>query len=414
MDPIIKRCSPPAPEIRSGDQSWGAVGDPPCPDGRPQRPCELLGFRLKAADLLQLRVVLRDSDGGVCHAAIDERPDRDKTKVASALRPIYTAANADAALAQLHAFEDERAGATPPRCRPGARPRRTSSRSWRCPTSCAKLSHPAQGLLPRRRRIPTTGAFGSHVPPGVPAAAPSIQGAAMIEEHQRHRHGRSLRRKPATRRELCSSPSASVSCCGPLANSERRAGLRRPRSPWARSRAWPSCLRALAGAHDDGAGWTETVVPSRGCDQDRHGEPGTRRPMRTARSDPWSIQFPDVWGFQLEVLGDLVDRQGTRHPSSRPRQMSLIRPTGADALTSTGRAPAQRGGSLASRLIRPLWGGPPASGRLRWTSIFQRRMAGHVGRIWSSRPASRCGGDASPPSRRRARSEGADRLEPLP
>jgi hypothetical protein len=86
MDPIIVRCSPPAPEIRGRDQSWGVVGDPPCPDGRPQRPCELLGFRLKRADLLQLRVVLRASDGGVCHAAIDERPDHIGVRAVACLR----------------------------------------------------------------------------------------------------------------------------------------------------------------------------------------------------------------------------------------------------------------------------------------------------------------------------------------
>ena len=51
-------------------------GTPPCPDGRPQRLCELLGFRPKSVDLLQLRVVLRDSDGGVCHATVEEHSDR--------------------------------------------------------------------------------------------------------------------------------------------------------------------------------------------------------------------------------------------------------------------------------------------------------------------------------------------------
>lgn len=47
---------------------------------------------------------------------------RDNKKVASALRPIYTAANADDALIELEAFEAEWGGATPPACRPGAPP----------------------------------------------------------------------------------------------------------------------------------------------------------------------------------------------------------------------------------------------------------------------------------------------------
>ena len=49
---------------------------PPCPDGNRQRLCELLGFRLKAVDYLQLRVVLYPSDRGVCQGIVEEHPDR--------------------------------------------------------------------------------------------------------------------------------------------------------------------------------------------------------------------------------------------------------------------------------------------------------------------------------------------------
>lgn len=51
-------------------------GTPPCPDGKPQRLCEILGYRLTAVDQLQLRVALRASDGGVCHATVEQHPDR--------------------------------------------------------------------------------------------------------------------------------------------------------------------------------------------------------------------------------------------------------------------------------------------------------------------------------------------------
>ena len=57
-------------------EDWLAKWAPPCPDGNPQRLLEILGFRLKGADLLQLRVVLKQDDGGVCQAIVEEHPDR--------------------------------------------------------------------------------------------------------------------------------------------------------------------------------------------------------------------------------------------------------------------------------------------------------------------------------------------------
>jgi hypothetical protein len=58
------------------DAAWLERWAPPCPDGSPQRLCEILGFRLKGADYLQLRVVLTPSDHGVCQAIIEEHEDR--------------------------------------------------------------------------------------------------------------------------------------------------------------------------------------------------------------------------------------------------------------------------------------------------------------------------------------------------
>ena len=55
---------------------WLEKWAPKCPDGNPQRLCEILGFRLKGADYLQLRVVLGALDRGVCQAIIEEHPDR--------------------------------------------------------------------------------------------------------------------------------------------------------------------------------------------------------------------------------------------------------------------------------------------------------------------------------------------------
>jgi putative transposase len=65
---------------------------------------------------------------------------RDQRKVASALRPIYTAANADQALVELERFDAEWASATRRPSPPGAPAGSTSSPSSRCPTSCAKRS----------------------------------------------------------------------------------------------------------------------------------------------------------------------------------------------------------------------------------------------------------------------------------
>jgi hypothetical protein len=49
---------------------------PPCPDGDPQRLVEIVGFRLKGADYLSLRVILRPDDHGICHVVVEEHPDR--------------------------------------------------------------------------------------------------------------------------------------------------------------------------------------------------------------------------------------------------------------------------------------------------------------------------------------------------
>ncbi len=57
------------------DPEWYAKWAPPCPGARPQRMCEIVGFRLKGADYLQLRVILRDGDGGVCQMIVEEHDD---------------------------------------------------------------------------------------------------------------------------------------------------------------------------------------------------------------------------------------------------------------------------------------------------------------------------------------------------
>jgi hypothetical protein len=46
-----------------------------CPEGRPQRPVTLLGYRLKAIDCLQVRVVLGRGDSGVCQMFIEQSHD---------------------------------------------------------------------------------------------------------------------------------------------------------------------------------------------------------------------------------------------------------------------------------------------------------------------------------------------------
>jgi hypothetical protein len=58
------------------DPAWLDRWAPKCPDGNPQRLCEIIAFRLKGADYLQLRVALRPADNGVCRAIVDEHPDR--------------------------------------------------------------------------------------------------------------------------------------------------------------------------------------------------------------------------------------------------------------------------------------------------------------------------------------------------
>jgi hypothetical protein len=57
------------------DQAWVETWMPKCPDRNPQRLCEILGFRLKGPEYLQLRVVLTPADWGVCNAIIEEHPD---------------------------------------------------------------------------------------------------------------------------------------------------------------------------------------------------------------------------------------------------------------------------------------------------------------------------------------------------
>ncbi len=47
------------------DHAWVEKWMPKCPDGKPQRVCEILGFRLKAPDYLQLQVLLMPPDLGV-------------------------------------------------------------------------------------------------------------------------------------------------------------------------------------------------------------------------------------------------------------------------------------------------------------------------------------------------------------
>lgn len=60
----------------STHEEWKEKWAPPCPDGNCQRLLKILGFRLKGADYLQLRVVLRRGDNGVCQLIVDEHPDR--------------------------------------------------------------------------------------------------------------------------------------------------------------------------------------------------------------------------------------------------------------------------------------------------------------------------------------------------
>jgi hypothetical protein len=69
---------PDGPEFASWepDRPETALGPtvPPCPDGNDQRLVEILGFRLKVADYLQLRVLTRDGDRGICHVTLEQDP----------------------------------------------------------------------------------------------------------------------------------------------------------------------------------------------------------------------------------------------------------------------------------------------------------------------------------------------------
>jgi hypothetical protein len=56
-------------------EEWREMWAPPCPVGNYQRLLEILGFRLKGADYLQIRVALRRGEG-VCQVMLEEHPDR--------------------------------------------------------------------------------------------------------------------------------------------------------------------------------------------------------------------------------------------------------------------------------------------------------------------------------------------------
>lgn len=64
-------------EVQSSEDdhlAWLDKWAPPCPLGYPQRLLTILGFRLKAVDCLQLRVVLGWRDG-ICAVIVDEHSD---------------------------------------------------------------------------------------------------------------------------------------------------------------------------------------------------------------------------------------------------------------------------------------------------------------------------------------------------
>ena len=68
---------PTGPSDPTDGGPWPRPAIPPCPDGNPQRRVEIVGFRLKGADYLQLRVVLRyRHDRGICHVTVEEHDDR--------------------------------------------------------------------------------------------------------------------------------------------------------------------------------------------------------------------------------------------------------------------------------------------------------------------------------------------------
>ncbi|HWF25613.1 MAG TPA: hypothetical protein VG275_09205 [Solirubrobacteraceae bacterium] len=54
--------------------AWLEKWAPRCPDGKPQRVRECLGYREREPGRLQLRVALTLGEG-VCNAIVDERPD---------------------------------------------------------------------------------------------------------------------------------------------------------------------------------------------------------------------------------------------------------------------------------------------------------------------------------------------------
>jgi hypothetical protein len=56
-------------------EEWMERWAPRCPIGNQPRLLQILGFRLKGADCLQLRVALRDGEG-VCRVMLEEYPDR--------------------------------------------------------------------------------------------------------------------------------------------------------------------------------------------------------------------------------------------------------------------------------------------------------------------------------------------------
>jgi hypothetical protein len=64
---------------------WMEKWAPRCPDENHQRLLTILGFRLKGDDYLQLQVVMRKGDNGVCQAISEEHPDRIYVRALSCL-----------------------------------------------------------------------------------------------------------------------------------------------------------------------------------------------------------------------------------------------------------------------------------------------------------------------------------------
>ena len=86
MDHADRRTLPRTPSAQSEDLSLRATGDdgtpdrrkwwPACPDENPQRLLTIIGYRIKAPDLIQALVLLSKEDNGVCQAPFAELDDR--------------------------------------------------------------------------------------------------------------------------------------------------------------------------------------------------------------------------------------------------------------------------------------------------------------------------------------------------